>query len=101
AVAGASLGIALDEAVIEKSVKAVVAALRVKAQQVIAQQRQFFPLAQGTHVAKPRPRAETISVLHVNAPLRSPRGGVTSLERDIVRLDETFKNKNSSSRPIG
>ena len=44
AVIGASGGIAFDETVVEKPVEAVVPALGIEAQQVIAQQRQFFLL---------------------------------------------------------
>ena len=62
AVVGAFRGIALDEAVIEIAVEAIVAAFRVEPQQVIAQQRQFFLLAQGPHIAKARPRPVGIVV---------------------------------------
>src|SRR5690349_12761967 len=46
AVIGALLGVTLDEAVVQEAVETVAAAVAVEPQQVIAQQRQFFLLAQ-------------------------------------------------------
>ena len=72
AIVGAAFGIALDETVIEISVKAVVAAFRVEPQQMIAQQRQFFLLAQGTHIAKARPRTKGICISHFKISSQKP-----------------------------
>ena len=44
AVIGASGGVASNETVVEKPVEAAVPALGIEAQQVVAQQRQFFLL---------------------------------------------------------
>ena len=49
AVIGAFLGVALDEAVVHEAMEAVATAVAVEPQQVIAQQRQFFLLAQRAH----------------------------------------------------
>ena len=49
AVIGAFLGVALDEAVVHEAMETVAAAVAVEPQQVIAQQRQFFLLAQRAH----------------------------------------------------
>jgi hypothetical protein len=65
AIVGALGGIALDKTVIEETVEAIMAALRIEPQQVIAQQRQFLLLAQGPNVAKARSRAVGIIVCHV------------------------------------
>jgi len=46
AVIGAFFGVTLDEAVIHEAMETVAAAVTVEPQQVIAQQRQFFLLAQ-------------------------------------------------------
>ena len=51
AIVGAFGGIALDEAVIHEAVKAVMAASAIEPQQMIAQQRQLFLLAQGPDAA--------------------------------------------------
>src|SRR5579859_47978 len=68
AVVGTLLGIALDEAFIDDAVEAVATAVRIEAQQVIAQERQLFLLAQGPNVAKARPRAMEGVVWHVKSP---------------------------------
>ena len=51
AIVGAFRGIAFDEAVIHEAVEAVMTALRIEPQQMIAQQRQFFLLTQRPNVA--------------------------------------------------
>lgn len=51
AVLGTAGGVTLDKTVVEKTVEAVVPAFGIEPQQVIAQKRQFFLLAQGPHVA--------------------------------------------------
>ncbi len=51
AVVGAFRGIAFDEAVIHEALEAVMTAYVIEPQQMIAQQRQFFLLAQGPNGA--------------------------------------------------
>ena len=51
AVLGTARGVTLDETVVEKTVEAVVPAFGIEPQQMIAQKRQFFLLAQGPHIA--------------------------------------------------
>src|SRR5215470_3327358 len=67
AVVRASLGITLDETVIQKAVESIAAAVRIEPQKVIAQQRQFLMLAEGSHIAKAGPRTERIVVWHVKS----------------------------------
>ena len=64
AVVGAFGGIALDEAVIHEAMEAVMAACRIEPQQVIAQQRQFFLLAQRPDAAPGRGRRDSVFVAH-------------------------------------
>src|SRR4029077_11373758 len=78
AVTCALFGIAFDEAVIQEAVEAVVPASRIEPQQVIAQQRQFFLLAECPHIAEARPRTKGIFVWQVKTPLGGPRGSVES-----------------------
>ena len=52
AVLGTAGGVTLDKAVVEKAVETVVPAFGIKPEQVIAQKRQFFLLAQGPHIAR-------------------------------------------------
>ena len=51
AIIGAFRGVALDEAVIHEAIEAVMSAVRIEPQQMIAQQRQFFLLIQRPDVA--------------------------------------------------
>ncbi|MGY3649040.1 hypothetical protein ACVWW2_004331 [Bradyrhizobium sp. LM4.3] len=51
AVLGTAGGVTLDKTVVEKTVETVVPASGIEPQQVIAQKRQFFLLAQGPHIA--------------------------------------------------
>ena len=46
AIIGAFLGVALDETVVHEAMKAIMAAGAIQPQQMIAQQRQFFLLAE-------------------------------------------------------
>ncbi len=62
AVAGAFGSVALYEAVIQEAVEAVMAAGGIEPQQMVAQQRQFFVLAQRPHIAKARPGTESIDL---------------------------------------
>src|SRR5947208_8376891 len=81
AVIGAFLSVALDEAVIHEAMEAVAAAGAVKPQQVIAQLRQFFLLAQRAHAGVGE-RGRNQSEVHIlNSSERSPRGGVESLDQ--------------------
>ena len=68
AIMRAFFGITFDKAVVDEAVEAIMAASMVEPQQVIAQQRQFFPLAQRPHRARDT-EAGMISV-HVKNPLR-------------------------------
>jgi hypothetical protein len=76
AVLGAAGGVTLNEAVVEKAVETVVPACGIKPQEVIAQKRQFFLLAQGPHIARNGRRAGRVFKYHVKTPLGVPRGGV-------------------------
>ncbi len=69
AVVGAFGGIALDEAVIHEAVESVMAACRIKPKQMVAQQRQFFLLAQRPDAALGRGRAGGVFVVHFITPL--------------------------------
>src|SRR4249920_2375325 len=80
AVIGAFLGVALDETVVHEAMETVAAAVAVEPQQVIAQQRQFFLLAQRAHAGVGE-RGRDMGEIHVlNSSERSPRGGVESLD---------------------
>ena len=57
AVLGTPGGVTFDKAVVEKTVEPVVPAFGIEPEQVIAQKRQFFLLAQGPHIALNGPRA--------------------------------------------
>ncbi len=69
AVVGAFRGVAFDEAVVHEAVEAIMAALAVEPQQMIAQQRQFFLLAQRPNVAPGTRPAHKYLVAHVKTPL--------------------------------
>src|SRR5580704_5018708 len=64
-VIGAFFGVTCDETVVQEAVEPIVAALWIEPQQVVAQQRQLFVLAQRPHIAKTRPRAESVVMWHV------------------------------------
>src|SRR5215204_5944394 len=64
AVIGAFLGVALDEAIVHEAMETVAAAIAVEPQQVIAQQRQFFLLAQRAH-ATIGERGRNYSEIHI------------------------------------
>src|ERR1700676_3014385 len=65
AIVGAFCGIAFDEAVIHEAVETVTTALSIEPQKMIAQQRQFFLLAQDPNVAPGKRRTGDILVGHV------------------------------------
>src|SRR5882724_3705746 len=72
AVAGAFCGIAFDEAIFYEAAEAVAAARRIKPQQMIAQQGQFFVLIQRANHALGGGRTATVWVAHVKSPLGWP-----------------------------
>src|SRR6476620_10173128 len=81
AVIGAYFGVALNEAVVHEAMETIAAAVAVEPQQVIAQQRQFFLLAQRAHAGVGE-RGRNMGEIHVlNSSERSPRGGVESLDQ--------------------
>jgi len=61
-IGGAFRSVALDKAVIEEAMEAVVATYRIKPQQVVAKQRQLFVLAERSHIAETGTRLEGILV---------------------------------------
>src|SRR5450755_1812215 len=65
AIIGAFGGVALDETVIHEAIEAVMTALRIEPQQMIAQQRQLLLLAQRPDVALGRRRTGDVVVSHV------------------------------------
>ena len=71
AVIGAFLGVALDEAVVHEAMETVAAAVAVEPQQVIAQQRQFFLLAQRADAGIGE-RSRNVREVHGLTPLREP-----------------------------
>src|SRR5664279_2316567 len=72
AIAGAFGGIALYETVVHEAIEAVMTALRIEPQQMIAQQRQLFLLAQRPNVALGQRRTGNVFVSHVKSPLGWP-----------------------------
>ena len=68
AVIGAFLGVALDEAVVHEAMETVAAAVAVEPQQMIAQQRQFFLLAQRAYAAVGE-RGRDNGEVHILSPL--------------------------------
>src|ERR1700676_2266414 len=79
-VAGALCGIAFDEAIVHEAVEAVAAARLIKPQQMIAQQGQFFLLAERANRALGGGRTATVWVAHVKSP-----PGWPSRRRRILR----------------
>ena len=69
AVIGAFLGVALDEAIVHEAMETVAAAVAVEPQQVIAQQRQFFLLAQRADAGIGK-RSRNVREVHGLTPLR-------------------------------
>src|ERR1700736_167118 len=63
-IVSAFAGVALNEAVIHEAVEAVMAALRVEPQQVIAQQRQLVLPAQRPNDAPGRRRTGSLLIVH-------------------------------------
>ena len=71
AVIGALFGVALDEAVVHEAMEAIMPAVAVEPQQMIAQQRQFFLLAQRPDTAVSK-RGRDNGKVHGLSPLREP-----------------------------
>src|ERR1019366_7295312 len=72
AVIGAFGGIVFDEAVIHEAVEAVMAALLIEPQQMIAQKRQLLLLTQRPDAAAGKRRMGNVFVSHVITPLGWP-----------------------------
>src|ERR1700726_1054225 len=72
AIIGALASIAFDEAVTNESVEAIVTALAIEPQEMIAQQRQFFLLTQRANGAFGWHRTGRFLVVHFITPLGSP-----------------------------
>src|SRR5262249_33954027 len=66
--------------VVHIAVEAIMPGLGIEPQQMIAQERQFLVLTQGSHIAKTGPRTERVFVWHFKLLLEGPRGGVESLD---------------------
>src|SRR5450432_818428 len=71
-VVSAFRGIAFDEVVIHEAMKAIMSALRIEPQQVVAQLRQFLLLTQRPNVAPGTRRTGNVFVSHGNTPLGWP-----------------------------
>src|SRR5664279_1074304 len=71
-IAGAFGGVALDETVVHEAIEAVMTALRIEPQQMIAQQRQLLLLAKRPHAPLGKRRTGNVFVSHVKSPLGWP-----------------------------
>ena len=70
--------------VVEKAVESIVTTLRIKSQQMIAQQRQFFVLAQCPHIAETRPGTESVLLWQLRKLLLEPSLQRLSLDRHHI-----------------
>src|ERR1700722_16817030 len=90
-VARAFLRVALDEAIVHEAVKAIMAALVIKPQQMIPQQRQLFLPGQCSKDAIGKRRTRHALVAPGQSPLGSPRGGAESLDHLYCALQHRIQ----------
>ena len=98
AIVGAFRGVTLDKAVIHEAVEAIVAAGPIEPQQMIAQQRQFFLLAQRPDVALGEASNGSMSSWRTSKLLlESPRGGVESLDHRYCASQHEIQGRDAAS----
>src|SRR5229473_863196 len=93
-------GIALDEVVIHEAMKAIVSALRIEPQQVVAQLRQFLLLTQRPNVAPGTRRTGNVFVSHGSTPLGCPSRLSCSTPVQRYRIDDLLSGRTSSAIPL-